>query len=474
MITTRGTSGSSHDFFFFDASNNVWNGTTAFVAWVDANYTTYRRAATELGATGNFYITNYPNGATRWELRLRAGTLAASTVVAIGSLDAPIDYATVVRPTRIAGRDSFLFPSAYLSGGTAGRTLVQTGINLTIGRGISSVSRIKLYTYTAVYPGVIKFLVFRGGIKVQESDLFQIPETVTGQLIFDLPIALELDQGDKFGIYHLTSDNNDTAIGVTTSTGSVIKYENGDLSTLAGLTSTVNGFEFLMELLGDGPDVAYTGDSIVEGNGTANPNFGHFQDAVAAWQYPQASTPYWINRWTGLTHHNLCKGSQTFAWVLSTGVPACVAANPKSILIHCGVNDINLGRSWASVLSDLNAIRVLVPMTVHLLLDEILPWSNGSPENAVTVRTFNANLAAWCLANHATLVRCHDAFKDPSDPDNMIDELDSDGVHLSMQGVLKLARLQADAILGQVTTSSIDNSAALAKNVTVNNLMGLL
>jgi hypothetical protein len=476
MINTHATSGSSYDFFFFDANNNVWNGTTAFVTWVDANYATYRRAATELGATGNFYINNYPNGSVRWELRLRAGTLAGSTIAALGNLDPPIDFSKVVRATRISGID-YSFPTTFLTGDTGGRTLVQTALNASVGKGISSVSRIKLTTQTSVLAGVVKFLVFRGGMKVQESDLFQIPQSGTTILTFDLPIPLEFDEGDRFGIYHQSPGGVDNAIGCYTLSGATVKYATGDLSTEAALSSTASNIAMDLEFFGDGPDVAFTGDSIVEGNGTAHPNFGHFQDSVPAFQYPDATTPYWINRWTGITFHNLCKGAQTFAWVLSTGVPACVTANSKIILIHCGVNDVANGRSWSSVLSDLNAIRALVPLTTHLLLDEILPWTTGANANAAnitTINTFNTNLAAWCLTNNATLVRCYNAFEDPANPGKLLPAYNQDGVHLTSIGVLLLARLQANAIVGEITTRNVDNSATLATKQAVNNLMGLL
>jgi hypothetical protein len=75
-----GATGVTHDFFAYNASNQVWNG-SAFVAWVDANYATYRITATESGTSGRF-TGNTPDAATtRYELRIRSGTLAGSGVV---------------------------------------------------------------------------------------------------------------------------------------------------------------------------------------------------------------------------------------------------------------------------------------------------------------------------------------------------------------------------------------------------------
>lgn len=79
MITANGATGIAHDCFCYDAAGLVWNG-TAFVAWVDANYVAYRVAATERGTSGTFTATE-PAGTMRWEMRVRAGTLAGSYVV---------------------------------------------------------------------------------------------------------------------------------------------------------------------------------------------------------------------------------------------------------------------------------------------------------------------------------------------------------------------------------------------------------
>lgn len=76
-----GVSGSTHDFFCWDSSNNVYNvPTLAFVAWVDGNVANYRITATELGTSGDFTGTA-PSGAIRYELRLRGASLAASPVL---------------------------------------------------------------------------------------------------------------------------------------------------------------------------------------------------------------------------------------------------------------------------------------------------------------------------------------------------------------------------------------------------------
>lgn len=79
LMVGYGISGSTHDFFAYDASGNVWNG-AAFVTFSAGSYTTYRVTATETSTTGRFTGT-LPTDAVAYELRLRSGTLAGSVVV---------------------------------------------------------------------------------------------------------------------------------------------------------------------------------------------------------------------------------------------------------------------------------------------------------------------------------------------------------------------------------------------------------
>jgi len=79
MLTANGATGITHDFFCYDSTGKVWNG-SAFVTWADVDYATYRVTATERGTSGTFTGTA-PAGTSQWEMRVRAGTLAASYVV---------------------------------------------------------------------------------------------------------------------------------------------------------------------------------------------------------------------------------------------------------------------------------------------------------------------------------------------------------------------------------------------------------
>jgi len=78
-MSAIGNPADTHDFYFYNSANQVWNG-SAFVAWNDANFATYRVAATAVGASGRF-TAPAPADAVFRELRVRGATLALSYVV---------------------------------------------------------------------------------------------------------------------------------------------------------------------------------------------------------------------------------------------------------------------------------------------------------------------------------------------------------------------------------------------------------
>lgn len=80
MMIEYGISGNDYDFNCFNSAGEVWNG-SAFVAWSDVDFLTYRVAATEAGASSRFSATA-PAGTISWEMRFRGATLADSYVAA--------------------------------------------------------------------------------------------------------------------------------------------------------------------------------------------------------------------------------------------------------------------------------------------------------------------------------------------------------------------------------------------------------
>lgn len=93
-----GATGVTHDFFCYNSSGQVWNG-SAFATWSAGSFTSYRVTATELSGSGRFTGTA-PSGTVSWELRVRAATLAGSYVVFEGR--GPRETWTVVTDTEPA------------------------------------------------------------------------------------------------------------------------------------------------------------------------------------------------------------------------------------------------------------------------------------------------------------------------------------------------------------------------------------
>lgn len=105
MSAAIGDSGISYDFFFYNADNEVWNG-TAFVTWSDVDFASYRVAATETGTSGEFPVPTPPTGATRYVMRERGATLALSYKTYTHDLKLSDDAATAATQATAAALDA--------------------------------------------------------------------------------------------------------------------------------------------------------------------------------------------------------------------------------------------------------------------------------------------------------------------------------------------------------------------------------
>lgn len=80
-----GNSALDHDFYAYNAANQIWNG-TSFVTKVAADFLTYRIAASKISnvndpAVDEWFHATAPAGTVRYELLERGATLADSPVV---------------------------------------------------------------------------------------------------------------------------------------------------------------------------------------------------------------------------------------------------------------------------------------------------------------------------------------------------------------------------------------------------------
>ncbi|MCD0459112.1 SGNH/GDSL hydrolase family protein [Roseiconus lacunae] len=335
----------------------------------------------------------------------------------------------------------------------SGRTFWQDG-NIQRIRRSGFISQIRLQTAATHDVGALARLkIMRAGTVVETSETFKLTDDATTSQTIELVSPVPVEVGDVVGIY-IADVGSGVASGLTLTTdaGQSVKFATGEIADDSSAT-TLAGYSLNLAVYGTGPKLAITGDSIAEGHNGPTDYHGFFHSGNVPGGNEASEIGYAIKQILGASYgyENHARGSQTFAWVRSTGIPSAIDSRAKSILIHCGVNDVAQGREWSAIEDDLDAIRDLVPSTTALFINEILPWSDGSDGQAATVRTWNANLATWCAANDATLILCHDAMGQTRGTTGELDDLltayDQDGVHLTEAGVSAIAGIIAAAIM---------------------------
>lgn len=187
--------------------------------------------------------------------------------------------------------------------------------------------------------------------------------------------------------------------------------------------------------------LAFIGDSIVNGSTDYEPI------------PPSGDTNFSIGHWVNLLSTNLIGvggigwtnhgvGSRTFALMVSNGdYLDALTSKPQYLVIHCGVNDVNLSVSWNTLVGHLNTIaQAAKNSNATVVVDEIFPWSNGTDAQNITVRSYNTNFSTWVQtnANAGKLLRTHDAMGQTRVSTGQLDDLlanyDKDGVHLTTNG----------------------------------------
>ncbi len=347
-----------------------------------------------------------------------------------------------------AGIDAAGFSNdAELNGAAPPGLTIISGLVTERARQFGYIRQIKIYI-RQVGLGIMKFKLFRpnGG---NFDFVAESTDTIvgSGSQTLSLNTPLPCQPGDILGVYLFGDANNANLvkIGCKNAVGAnLIRYTSGDISATDPFATTINNLVIDIEGLGISPCFTITGDSIASGY-----NFWQsFYDSGPAGSL--SNEPWYSLRQLiksdqidGFEYQNHSKNAEIFTWIQSTGIVSALATGANRILIHCGINDIQAGRSWANVLANLNAIRLLIPDTVALFIDEILPWTAGSDANALTVRTWNSNLNDWCQHNNVTLIHCHDSLGQLRISTGELDDLktiyDADGVHLTATGYSKLA-----------------------------------
>ena len=334
---------------------------------------------------------------------------------------------------------------------SAGNTL----INASIQRRIQQDGPIKKIVSDSSSASVLIFKVFR---KIGEAYVFigeseQVSISSGGAKTTTLAQPIDCLAGDYLGVYIASGNVRITSIADGTDS---IKYAAGNITTSSPMPSGSSNYVLNISAIADTPFLAVTGDSIPggynEGDWRSMYDGGPSGDIDAEPMHRMSVSIGWP--WGNYQNH--ANGGETWAWVASTGAVSAIATGALAILVHCGVNDINNGRTWAQVEANMNTVAGLLSAGQKLLVGEILPWTNGSDAQAAIVRAWNINYATWCAANGAALIRCHDAMgkirSTTGELDDLKDEYDDDGVHLLKVGVNALAEIWKAALFAEYRT----------------------
>ncbi len=229
-------------------------------------------------------------------------------------------------------------------------------------------------------------------------------------------LSLSARVGDFLAITIVATAGNQFQIWMSTvadTAGTVYKDENptGDVGSWSTFAANLN---LQMRAYMDPPKIVTVGDSIIRGSYSwDNHNTPDGYDVVT---YDLTNDPAYLiaAQLNGIDYQNHGKGSTGWDSVDGTIGDEAIACLPLVVVVSTGINDIlSLGSTWANVLAWMDAFKVSVDALgspVHIAVAEILPASVADDTEAATIRTWNTNYSAWCVANGATLLRCHDAM----------------------------------------------------------------
>jgi hypothetical protein len=290
-----------------------------------------------------------------------------------------------------------------------------------------------------------KFKVFRpNGANydfVTESEEFVPGATGIQARVLTLPMHCQ--PGDVLGVYlngHADAGSR-AANGYGNWAGKSFAWAAGDVVATDAFADVIA--DHYLDLAGYGypPFMVTTGDSILEGHNTAVYYHGWYDTGPQGLRSSEIAYKM-RNLMSGLEYQNHCKGGQSYNWV-DANFTTVIDRKPRAIVMLAGVNDVAQARTWAQVVANLDSIKVKQTLG-KLFVCEILPWNTSTDAEAATTRTFNTNIAAWCAANDAVLIACHDLMGQVRVSTGELDDLktayNQDGIHLKQAGVDMMAQ----------------------------------
>jgi hypothetical protein len=311
----------------------------------------------------------------------------------------------------------------------------------------------RIYTTVNQVGSGLKFKLFKlvgGNYALKTESVVLTPGLGLQAIILDPPFVCEPTDVIGVWLYGNANPALRTQIGYANGGAAyTYRYADGDILGIDAFATQVASRILHVGPYGFLPSIVFVGDSIWEGHNGPHFYHTHWHSALGGVGGTITSEiGYWLRRMCpGLEYQNWSYGSQTWSWINVNGVAQAYTnfgLRPKIWILGCGVNDVSTGRTWAQVQADLDAIRARI-VVGDIWVSEILPWTAGTDANAATLRTFNTNIAAWCLANNAHLLPIHDEMGQiraaTGYKDDLLADYDFDGVHITEKGVVAMAAL---------------------------------
>ena len=113
------------------------------------------------------------------------------------------------------------------------------------------------------------------------------------------------------------------------------------------------------------------------------------------------------------------------------------------LIVQGGINDIAQDRPIEDAAADLRLmVRRGKKLALRVAIADVLPWNNGSPEQAEAIRGLNVLIAGIAHGESVLLLPFHDTLADPVRPEFMKPEwTHADGDHPSVAGYRRLGEL---------------------------------
>jgi lysophospholipase L1-like esterase len=150
---------------------------------------------------------------------------------------------------------------------------------------------------------------------------------------------------------------------------------------------------------------------------------------------------YWASRANpGLRFRNHGVGGERTDEIRARLEEAVVGA--EVIVVQGGINDVVQNRSIELAAEDLGAmVRRAKQLAPVVLLADVLPWNNGSPDAEQQIRGLNALIAEIGGSEGVPVLPFHETLEDPAAPGRMKAEWTPDGNHPSVEGHRRLGEL---------------------------------